>query len=361
MKRLTVISLILLGSMLLSACTAAGSSSSWPGLTADKDNAYLANGLYLYAARLADGVKVWQFPAQGQTNNGEEFFSSPVVTPDGQLLAGSSGRDNALYSIDAHTGVQKWSAPFTASDHWVASPLVVGNTIYAPNNNGTLYALDLATGKLSWSVPLGHSLWGTPTTDGKLIFVSALDHFLYAVDPNSHKIAWKTDLGGPIPGSPLVASDGGLLYLGSFARKVYAVDAAKGAVRWTADLKDWAWNAPAMLDNSLYAADISGYVYSLGAADGKSGWPDIKPDGPITGSPLALSNGIAVVTESGFLYAYKPDGSTLWPPVNIGGKIYTTPVLAGDRIVVAPMSATYLLYAVNSKDGSTLPWHFDGK
>jgi outer membrane protein assembly factor BamB len=74
-----------------------------------------------------------------------------------------------------------------------------------------------------------------------------------------------------------------------------------------------------------------------------------------------LQNGVAVVTESGFVYAYKPDGSTLWPPVNIGGKIYTTPVLAADRILVAPMGAQYLLYAVNSKDGSTLPWHFDGK
>ncbi len=70
---------------------------------------------------------------------------------------------------------------------------------------------------------------------------------------------------------------------------------------------------------------------------------------------------MAVATESGFLYAYKADGSTLWPPVNIGGKIYTTPVLAGDRLVVAPMGAQYWLYAVNVKDGSLLPWHYDGK
>ncbi|MGE5072930.1 MAG: PQQ-binding-like beta-propeller repeat protein [Anaerolineae bacterium] len=360
MKRLTVISIILLASVLLSACTAGASSSSWPGLTADKDNAYLGVGPNLYAVRLSDGFKVWQYPPQG-TNNGQEFYSNPVVTPDGQVLAGSSGRDYALYSIDAHTGKDKWAAPFKASDHWVASPLVVGSTIFAPNNNGTLYALDLATGQLSWSLPLGRSLWGTPTTDGKLIFVSALDHFLYAVDPGTHKVAWKTDLGGPIPGSPLVAADSSLLYLGSFARKVYAVDPAKGAVRWTANLQDWVWSAPTIVDKSLIAADISGNVYSLGVADGKSAWPALKPDGPITGSPLALSNGVVLVTESGFVYAYKPDGSTLWPPVNIGGKIYTTPVLAGDRILVAPMGATYLLYAINSKDGSTLPWHFDGK
>ncbi len=362
MKRLTVISFILLASVLLSACTTgSATSSSWPGLAADKDNAYLANGQYVYAARLTDAFKVWQFPPQGGTNNGEEFFSNPVLTPDGQLLVGSSGRDYALYSIDPHTGQQKWPKPFTATDHWVASPLVVGNTIYAPNNNGTLYALNLANGSLSWSVPLSHSLWGTPSTDGKLIFVSSLDHFLYAVDPTSHKLAWKVDLGGSIPGSPLVASDGSSLYLGSFGRKMYSIDAAKGAVRWSADMKDWIWSTPALIGDTLYAADISGNLYSLAAASGKNGWPAVKPDGSITATPLALSNGIVVVTESGYVYAYKPDGSTLWPPVNIGGKIYTTPVLAGDRILVAPMGAQHWLYAINSKDGSVLPWNFDGK
>ncbi len=359
MKRLTVISLILLASVLLSACATGTSTASWPGLAADKDNAYLANGQFVYAVRLADAAKIWQYPAQGGT---AEFFSDPVLTPDGQLLVGSSGRDNALYSLDPAKGTSKWAVPFTANDRWVASPLVVGNTIYAPNNNGTLYALQLATGQLAWSVPVGRSLWGTPSTDGKLIFVTSLDHFLYAVDPNSHKVAWKTDLGGAIPSSPFVASDGSSVYLGSFAKKVYAVDTGKGAVRWSADLKNWAWSTPILIGDTLIASDISGNLYSLAAASGKNTWPEVKPDGPITASPLALPDGgVVVATESGFLYAYKPDGSLLWPPVNIGGKIYTAPVLAGDRILVAPMGAPHWLYAVNSKDGSLVQWFFDGK
>ena len=359
MKRLTVISLIVLASLLLSACSAGASASSWPGLAVDKDRAYVANGQFLFAVRLSDGGKAWQYPPDKAGT--EEYFSSPVLTPDGQLLVGSSGRDGALMSIDAATGAAKWGAPFTASDHWVAAPLVVGDTIYAPNNNGTLYALKLSTGQQLWSLSLGHSLWGTPTTDGKLIFVSSLDHFLYAVDPATQKIVWKKDLGGSISGSPLVAADGATLYVGSFARKVYALESGTGAVRWTADLKDWAWNAPALAGNTLYAADVSGNVYSLAAADGKNSWSQVKPDGSITGSPVALSNGVAVAAESGFVYGFKPDGSTLWPPVNIGGKIYTTPVLAGDRLIIATMGAQYLLYAVNVKDGSVLPWHFDGK
>ncbi len=359
MKRLTAISLIVLAGLLLTACTTSATTTSWPGLAVDKDRAYLANGQFIYAVRLSDGGKAWQYPPDKAGT--EEYFSNPVLTADGQLLVGSSGRDSALISLDPATGSPKWSAPFTASDHWVASPLVVGDTVYAPNNNGTLYAIKLATGQQAWSLPISRSLWGSPTTDGKLIFVTSLDHFLYAVDPNSHKIVWKKDLGGSIPASPLLQSDGGALYVGSFARKLYAIEPATGAIRWAADLKDWVWSTPALADNAIFAADISGNLYSLGAADGKNAWPQVKPDGPITGSPVAIPNGVAVATESGFLYAYKADGSSLWPPVNIGGKIYTTPVLAGDRLVVAPMGAQYWLYAVNVNDGSLLPWHYDGK
>ncbi|MGZ6317213.1 MAG: outer membrane protein assembly factor BamB family protein [Anaerolineales bacterium] len=359
MKRLTVVSLILLASVLLSACATGASSGSWPGLAADKDRAYLANGATLFAVRLTDGGKAWQYPLKTAS---ELYYSNPLVTPDGQLLVGSSGRDNALVSLDPATGTEKWAAPFVATDHWVATPLVVDKTIYAPNNNGKLYAINLTTGQQLWTLPVSaHSLWGAPATDGKLIFVSSLDHFLYAVDPNAQKIVWKTDLGGSIPSAPSIAADGASLYVGTFAKKVFSLDAATGAIRWTAGLKDWVWDTPSLVGDTLFAADISGNVYSLGAPNGKNAWPEVKPDGPITGSPVAVPNGVAVATESGLLYAFKNDGSSLWPPVTIGGKIYTSPVVSGDRLLVAPMGATYLLYAVNPKDGSLLPWHFDGK
>ena len=357
MRRLTLIPLVLLASVLLSAC-GTPSAASWPGLAADKSNAYLANGAYVYAVRLSDGAKLWQYPDKSGT---EQFFSNPVITPDGQLLIGSAGRDNALISLDPATGKEKWAAPFVASDHWVASPLVVDQTIFAANNNGSLYALQLSTGQMSWTLPIGRSLWGAPVTNGKLVFVTSLDHSLYAVDPAAQKIVWKTDLGGSAPGSPSVSADGSTLYVGSFARKVFAVDAASGAIRWTAAVKDWIWNTPILDGDSVYAADISGNLYSLGAPNGKNAWPTVQPDTAITGSPLALPNGVAVVTESGGLYAYDPTGSPLWPSVNIGGKIYTSPVASGDLILVAPMGSQYLLYAVNNKDGSMLPWHFDGK
>jgi outer membrane protein assembly factor BamB len=356
MKRLALFSLIGLAALALSACGAAP-NQSWPGLAADANNAYLANGNILYAARLSDGLKLWSFP---EKSAGQVLISNPTIGPDGQVLVASAGADNGIYSLDPATGRENWAAPLTANNHWVASPLVLGDTVYAPNNNGTLYAAELETGFHKWSLPLGGLLWGAPTSNGKLIFVTSLDHSVYAVDPEGQRVAWQTDLGGSAPDSATVSSDGTTVYVGSFGKKVFALDAESGAVRWAADAQDWIWGAPVEAGETVFAADISGRIYSLGVTHGKNAWPILAPDGGITASPIALGDGVLVATESGSLYAFDSQGTELWAPLSVGGQIFTTPVVAGDMILVAPMKADFLMRAV-SPDGKLLPWVFTGK
>src|SRR5512135_2591665 len=290
MKRLTLFSLIAVGALLLSAC-ATSTTQSWPGLAADAQRAYLASGSFVYGVRISDGTKLWQYPAQGGV---QHFYASPAVTPDGIVLVGSAGSDDGLMALDGATGLAKWQVPFVASDRWIAAPLVVGSTVYAINNNGTLYALSLTDGTKQWSLKLGGEMWAAPTTNGKLIFINSLDHNLYAVDPSTQKLAWKLALDGASPSASSVSTDGSTLYTGSFAKKIFAVDAAAGTVRWSAAVKDWIWGTPAILGTNIFAADISGNLYSFGTADGKDAAPSLQPDGPITASPLVLANGVAV-------------------------------------------------------------------
>ena len=355
MKRLALFTLIGLAALTLSACGAAP-NVSWPGLAADANNAYLANGHVLYAARLSDGLKLWSFPEKSGT---QVFVSNPVIAPDGQVLVASAGADNGVYNLDPATGRENWVAPLVANNHWVASPLIEGDTVYAANNNGSLYAAELATGFIKWSLALEGSLWGAPTSNGKLIFVTSLNHMVYAVDPDRRQVAWQADLAGSAPGSATVSSDGSTVYVGSFGKKVFALDAASGAIRWTAEAQDWIWGAPMQSGETVFAADISGRVYSLGATHGKNAWPSLSPDGAITASPVALGDGVLVATESGSLYAFDGSGTKSWD-VNVGGQIFTTPVIAGDMILVAPMKADFLMRAV-SPDGKLLPWEFTGK
>ena len=355
MKRLTLFPLILLGALLLSACATA-TTSSWPGLAADADRAYLASGSYVIGIRLSDGTKLWQYPEKAGP---QHFYSSPTVAADGQVLVGSAGSDYGLVSLDGTTGAAKWPVPFAGRDRWVAPPVVTGTTVYAANNDGTLYAISLADGSKQWSIHLGGEIWGAPATNGKLVFVNSLDHNLYAVDSSTIKLVWKVDLGGAAPSAPAVSADGSTVYTGSFGKKVFAVDAATGAVRWTATTRDWIWGTPALTGSNLLAADISGNIYSFGAADGKDAGPVLQPDGPITGGPLVTSaGGVVVATESGNVVAYDGTGTRSWD-VTLGGKIYTPPVAGGDLFAVAPLGADSLLAGV-SQDGKIM-WKFTGK
>ena len=360
MKRLKLISFVLLGAILLSACASSASrNTSWPGLAADTTNAYLADGSLVYAVRLSDGVKVWQYPDKSV---GQVFYANPVLTSDGQLLVGSAGNDHALYSLDPATGKEKWPAPFSgAGDHFVASPLVIGDVIYAPNNDGALYALKLSTGEKLWSLAIGDSLWSSPVSNGKLIFVASLDHFVYAVDPQTQKIVWKADIGVSIPSAPAVSADGSMLFVGGFLKALKALNTADGSVIWSADTNDWVWGSPALDGDTVYAADLSGNLYSFGVPNGKNAWPAIQLDGAITASPLVLADGtMVVVTEAGNAFAFDRVGAKAWGQgTTIGGKIYTTPVAAGDQVIVAPQGADALLVAL-SKSGNVV-WKFTGK
>jgi outer membrane protein assembly factor BamB len=75
-------------------------------------------------------------------------------------------------------------------------------------------------------------------------------------------------------------------------------------------------------------------------------WDPVKPDGPITASPLVREDYILVATESGSVFALDRDGKVLWTE-EVGGKIYTAPVAAGDLTIVAPLETEFYLAALD--------------
>ena len=98
-----IISLLTL-SMILSACGSRMSASSWPGISVNENEVYLAYNQHVYALDLnsvnqSQIQEKWRFPAEAQAN--VTFFTPPVLTEDGQLLVG--GYDNVFYSLDPHS------------------------------------------------------------------------------------------------------------------------------------------------------------------------------------------------------------------------------------------------------------------
>jgi len=350
-KKLTLFFLLIIGALLISACTGQPLTNNFPGLTADAERAYISTGSFIYAVDVQNGRQVWGYPESA--DNEFLYFANPVLTEDGQLLIGSAGTNHAFISLDPATGKEKWSSPFSgAKGAWVASPLVFNDTIYAPNTDGYLYVLDLNGNQVSAPIEIGGALWSAPVTDGTYIYLNSLDHHFHILNPNTNQLADPIDLGGAAPGSPTVGNDG--VYAGSFSSNVKFIT-SNGRSDVIASASDWIWGAPAFDNETLYYADLSGNIFSLDLKTNRQNWDSLQPDGPVTASLLVVGDQIYVATEAGSFIALDRDGKIVWEKTP-GGKIYTTPVLSNDLILVAPYQAEFALAAYDA-DGKQA-WTF---
>ena len=374
-KKLVFVTLVLLLAVILSGCAGGPvRGTTWAGLTATDSTAYLADGSFVYAVNLNDGTQAWQYPAKA--NSKQVFYTTPVLTPEGYVIVGSSGTDHVLVAInpndkDPETGSPREAWAFSdVKDHWVAAPLIVGDKLFAPNSDGNLYVLNLADGqsvkKAEKVIELGGRLWAKPTADaeGKRIFVTSLDHSVVAIDTTTYEVLWHVDLDAAIPDSVVVGADG-LLYVGTLDSKFEKFDPATGEHETVLTMDGWLWGTPTVNGDTIYIADLTGKVYSYNSSTGAVDW-STQPDGAITASPVILPGSILIATESGkteddpgSLYAISLDGkSILWNEAISGersGKIYSTPVVTKDLILVAPLGADGYLYAYNL-EGREASW-----
>lgn len=358
LKTLFILSMVLIFSVLLSGCSASAMrTNSWSGLSADAENAYLANGSFVYAVMLKNGGQLWQYPADGADSK-EAYFANPVLTDDGQLLIASAGSKHSLTSLDSANGTANWT--FTdAIAPWIGSPTVVDGTIYAPNSDGSLYALDM-NGNLLWHKEIGGAMWSQPVSDGEKLYITSLDHNVYAFDLGTQEVVWSVGVKGALPGTATI-DEAGNLYVGSFGSNVASIN-ANGSIAWDSEIAGWVWDTPVLDGETLYVGDLDGNIHAFNTSDGSEIFVPVKLNGPITGSPLVLDNFIVVGTEGnlqteefGKAYAIDPEGSIVWQQT-LGGRLYTAPVQGGDLILFSPMETDSILIALDL-DGRQV-WQF---
>jgi eukaryotic-like serine/threonine-protein kinase len=337
--------MIILGSVLTACTGGAGVVASFPGILVDNasETVYLASGPHIYSVNLANGTERWRYPekADGKIT----FYAPPALTDDGQLIQG--GFDHKLYGLNLSTR-QPWVFA-NASDVFIAQPLVVGGTIYAPNSDKTLYAMD-KTGALTWKAATGHALWSKPVSDGKLIYIGSMDHRVYAFNQESGSQVWKSeDLGGALVGA-VALSPQNVLFIGTLNSKIVALDATSGKTLWQTPAKGWVWANPLIAGELVIFSDLEGNVYALKATDGSIQWqvqPDTGANRAITAAPVVVKDTLYFASQAGIIYAVDlASGAAQWNKT-IGGKIYSNLELDGDLILIAPMEFTAALVAVD--------------
>lgn len=327
---------LLILAFLLSGCSGGMTPSSWAGVTTDGETAYVAMATHVYAVQVSNGMERWRFPEKPDAK--KTFFAAPTLTADGQLIVG--GYDRILYSLSPSNGSVNWTFE-DSKDHWIGSAVTGNDMIFAPSADYNLYALDMQ-GKLVWKFTAEQALWGMPVIDGTNVYFGSMDHKVYALNMTTGKLVWSSELDGSILGAITLGSDG-VLYAGTLGDSVFALDTSSGKTIWQHAVSSRIWSAPVIGNGSLYVGDQAGKIVSLAADSGKENW-SIQPDGPVLGSPLVFADLVVFGTESGSLVAVDAEGKIKWSQT-ITGKLYSTPVLAGDLILVAPVEGDATLIA----------------
>ena len=308
--KLTVIQRPILWVLLALVLTGCGiGGSSWAGVstTADQDEIYVSYGNFI--AKLApDGERLWVYPPDDLRD--ADFFAEVSYNDDAVFVGDYGGN---VHAIDRETGERIWAyevggtslfgfADFGGSTNRIIAGIAVGeDVLYVPGEDG-IFLLDIETGELreDWELETERGVWSKPLLmpgDDARLYVTSLDHNLYAIDPIDGEVIWKTDLNGAAPGSPIYDEEHDVLFAGTFSSEIVAVNAEDGEIINRFEAEGWVWEAPALVDGTLYFGDLAGYLYAVTYNDGEfeEGWRQpVTTEGKLRATPLVTEDLVIV-------------------------------------------------------------------
>jgi len=324
------------------------------------DRVYAGNGDgHLYALDRLTGDRIWTFDAHSA------IHSSPAAENG---LVFFATRDGALVAVNAANGTPRWRVATGADkplpwghetgDYYIASPVLAGNGMVVFGcGDGTVRALDERTGKSIWRTDLGERIRSTPAISNGMLFVGTVQGRLHALTLKDGARRWTFETEGTkldsakfgydrrsIQSSPAVAN--GIVYFGARDGWVYAVGADDGKLRWTYDHHiSWIITSPAVADGVVYdASSDAAFVQALNAADGTERWRT-KTGAPLWSSPAICGGVLYIGDHNGFLRALdRTTGQELWF-FRSASDILSSPVVSNDLVIFASSDGS--IYALH--------------
>ncbi|MBL8028309.1 MAG: PQQ-binding-like beta-propeller repeat protein [Fibrobacteres bacterium] len=147
-----------------------------------------------------------------------------------------------------------------------ASPIVMGDTLYAACTEGQVYAVHYKTGRLLWQKDLPGGIEGSPAADAKRLYLGARNGVVYALDRFSGNEVWHFEIGDTVAGEKEIQChiklQNGRLYFGAFNGMVYCLDTS-GLLHWTFSTHFYIRNGIAVQANRVVVASQDGALYCL--------------------------------------------------------------------------------------------------
>jgi outer membrane protein assembly factor BamB len=169
----------------------------------------------LYALSQPHGEILWRF----QTPEREPIFATAALAPG---LIAFTAMDRYFYGIDQASQQVRFRINQGPS---MSSPFFDGTSFYFGNEDGEMYArLKEESGKLRWSRPVTQGKIASPLVLGDTLYVGTQIGEMLALDALTGQPRWVLNLGAKngISGAPALVA--GTLYIGAFDGKLYAIE-----------------------------------------------------------------------------------------------------------------------------------------
>lgn len=245
--------------------------------------------------------------------------------------------------------------------------------------------LDKNTGKLLWDKnytkgKVLHGQWSSPACGviggREQVIFGAGDGWIYSLDMKTGDMIWKFDmnpkdskwvLGGrgtrnAIIATPVIHDDSVFLCVGQDPEHgegighLYRIDATKtGDVTesgriWQVGGEDFkrSMSTVSIVDDLLYASDLSGFLYCMDAKTGKKYWSH-DTFAAIWGSPYYVDGKIMLGTEDGEVLVFENSRTKKQIATNdMLNSVYTTPVVANGTLYITNRNKLFAIQATAS-------------
>ncbi|MFP4518664.1 MAG: PQQ-binding-like beta-propeller repeat protein [Oceanicaulis sp.] len=286
------------------------------GVAYDSGRIYAhAGGMTLFALDAQTGDELWR--AEALT----PFHSAPTAV-DGRVFVTTD--DNELLAIGAEEGEIQWthrSIAETARLLTAPSPAVAGEVVIAPFTSGEVVALRVQNGATLWSdsltrtgglTPLSsiNDIAASPVAIGDRVYAMSHSGVMAAFDLNSGERIWTLPAGGLH--APYLAGD--YLFLVTTDAEVAAIDRNEGQVRWITQLPAFrnaekrrdriSWAGPILAGDRLVLVSSQGEMVILDPVTGDR-LEDRDVGEPVYIAPVIAEETVVVFTDEARLIAYE--------------------------------------------------------
>jgi outer membrane protein assembly factor BamB len=243
---------------------------SEPAIDPDKDELFVASERNdLYALRPSDGKLLWKVASSANVRRRPVLFKDAlyVISEDDGVDALSRADGSMLWSYH-----REHSEGFLVAGH--AGLTLSDGVLYAAFNDGTIAALDALDGSAKWErdtapdVPEtepGRPRYvdadATPVRIGEQLFAASFGGGLYCLDAHNGSVLWREADWTGITG--LAAGPAGSLILVSADRGVARFEPSTRMAAWTKSLERGAFGVPQVAGDLVLIGDSRGSLVAL--------------------------------------------------------------------------------------------------